>query len=118
MRHRTSYHTRHTYATTALMAGVPPAYISAQMGHVDSEQLHKTYAKWIAGGDAGRARAMLEAAMGGASEQSTLEVPRAIGPENEKGLFSHENSPRLFGRRDWTRNKKKGHPGGTKGKSG
>ena len=41
------------------------AYISAQMGHVDSQQLHKTDAKWIAGGDAGRARAMLEAAMSG-----------------------------------------------------
>jgi integrase len=104
VRHRTPYHTRHTYATTALMAGVPPAYISAQMGHVDSEQLHKTYAKWIHGGDAGRARAMLEAAMAGS--QSTPAVPRAVNAGNDeadKSVSPLDLSAFKNGRRDWTR---------------
>ena len=33
MRWRKACNTRHTYATVALMAGVPPAYIASQLGN-------------------------------------------------------------------------------------
>lgn len=63
IRWRRPYNTRHTFATVALMAGVPPAYIASQLGH-STEMLFKRYARWIPGSDGGGARAMLAAAMG------------------------------------------------------
>lgn len=61
VRYRTAYATRHTFATAALMAGVPPAYIAAQLGH-SVKMLLERYARWIPGGDGGGARAALAAA--------------------------------------------------------
>lgn len=52
IRHRPPYNTRHTYATTMLMAGMKPAFCAGQMGH-SVEIFLRTYAKWIPGaGDA------------------------------------------------------------------
>lgn len=65
IRHRRAYNTRHTYATTALMAGVNPAYIARQLGHASTKMLFEKYARWIDMADKGRERAILEAAMGG-----------------------------------------------------
>ena len=67
IRHRPPYTCRHTYATTALAAGVAPGYISTQMGHVNTKMLHEVYSKWIKGADKGVQRAALNAAMGGVS---------------------------------------------------
>lgn len=73
VRWRTAYATRHTYATCALMAGVPPAYIAAQLGH-GVKMLLDRYARWIPGADGGGAKAMLAAAMSG---DSSLKSPQA-----------------------------------------
>ncbi len=74
IRWRKAYNTRHTYATVALMAGVPAAYIAAQLGHSVKMLLDK-YARWIPGNDNGNARALLVAAMSDSSQ---------IRPENTK----------------------------------
>lgn len=58
------YQTRHTFATTALMAGANPAYISRQLGHKTAEMVYKVYAKWIDGADRGREKAKWEASAG------------------------------------------------------
>ncbi|MGA1808599.1 DUF3596 domain-containing protein [Sphingobium sp. WW5] len=59
IRSRDAYQTRHTYATTALMGGVNPAYISRQLGHKSAAMLFKHYSKWIDQGDFGREAAKL-----------------------------------------------------------
>lgn len=64
IRSRDAYQTRHTYATTALMAGVNPAYISRQLGHRSTAMLFKHYSKWIDGADGGREAAKLDALYG------------------------------------------------------
>lgn len=63
IRWRRAYNTRHTFATAALMAGVRPAYIAAQLGNSVKMLLDK-YARWIPSADDGSNRAMLAAAMG------------------------------------------------------
>lgn len=72
IRWRKAYNTRHTFATVALMAGIPPAYIASQLGHSVKMLLEK-YARWIPGADAGSARAMMAAAL----SNSSPEVPQA-----------------------------------------
>lgn len=62
IRERRAYCTRHTYAATALMAGVNPAYIARQMGHKNARMLFHVYAKWIDGADGGRERDRLSQA--------------------------------------------------------
>jgi integrase len=54
IRARHAYQTRHTYATTALMAGVNPTYISRQLGHANAKMPFTVYAKWIDSADRGR----------------------------------------------------------------
>ncbi|WP_413061352.1 tyrosine-type recombinase/integrase [Sphingomonas carotinifaciens] len=61
IRSRDAYQTRHTYATTALMAGVNPAYIARQLGHKNPTMLFKHYGKWIDGADGGAEAAKLNA---------------------------------------------------------
>lgn len=63
VRYRTAYATRHTFATAALMGGVPPAYIASQLGH-SVKMLLDRYARWIPGGDGGGARAAMMVALG------------------------------------------------------
>lgn len=62
IRGRRCYATRHTYATAALLANVPPGYIASQMGHVDPRITMEKYARWIPGADGGNARRLLEEA--------------------------------------------------------
>jgi integrase len=68
IRHRRAYNTRHTYATSALMGGVNPAYISRQMGHRSAKMLFSTYAKWIDAADRGRELGKLDAAQNAAAD--------------------------------------------------
>ena len=65
IRHRRAYNTRHTYATTALMRGVNPAYIARQLGHANTKMLFETYSRWIDGADKGVERRAMEEAMSG-----------------------------------------------------
>lgn len=64
IRGRDAYNTRHTFATTALMAGINPSYIASQLGHTTTAMLFQRYAKWIPGADDGRAAAQLNGAFG------------------------------------------------------
>ncbi|EQB03964.1 conjugal transfer protein TraH [Sphingobium baderi] len=66
IRSRDAYQTRHTYATTALMGGVNPAYISRQLGHRSAAMLFRHYSKWIDHGDFGREAAKLNQIYGDA----------------------------------------------------
>lgn len=67
IRSRDAYQTRHTYATTALMGGVNPAYISRQLGHRSAAMLFRHYSKWIDHGDFGREAAKLNQIYGDAA---------------------------------------------------
>ena len=60
IRTRRAYATRHTYCTTALMAGVKPAYVAAQAGH-SVRVLLDVYFRWIPGADGGSERQKLSA---------------------------------------------------------
>lgn len=48
IRGRRAYATRHTCATAALMAGVNPAFMAAQLGH-SQRMFLDTYSRWISG---------------------------------------------------------------------
>lgn len=79
---RGAYHTRHTFATIALMGGANPAYVAPQMGHTNTKTFFENYAKWIQGADRGAARRMMEQAMarpdtGGSHENCTFGVGKA-----------------------------------------
>jgi len=51
---RDPYQTRHTFATTMLMAEANPMWVSRQMGHKNMQMLLTVYAKWIAMADKSR----------------------------------------------------------------
>ena len=92
----------HTFRTTALMAGVNPAYIAAQAGH-DIKMLLEVYARLIPGGDDGTERERLRLAMAGnsspiLSQTSAATNEKARKPSTDAGLRAVD-----FGRRDWTR---------------
>ena len=95
IRWRKAYNTRHTYATVALMAGVPPAYIAMQLGHSVQMLLDK-YVRWIPANDQGNARLMLTNAMRGQNSSPVLPQRTQI---RRKALINRSE----FGRRDWTR---------------
>ena len=104
IRWRRAYNCRHTYATVALMAGVAPGYVAAQLGH-STKMLHEKYARWIPGNDGGTARAMLMAAM--AKSQNSCQILAKERPPQEakspKSLKDLGLLPTKSGRRDWTR---------------
>jgi integrase len=60
IRHRRAYNTRHTYATTLLMAGMTPAFCARQMGH-SVQVFLDVYTKWIPGTGDSAEMAKLEA---------------------------------------------------------
>lgn len=62
IRKRRPYATRHTFATTALMADLNPNYVARQLGHTNAKMLFEKYAKWIDGADGGLQKRKLEAA--------------------------------------------------------
>ncbi|MRT11063.1 DUF3596 domain-containing protein [Enterobacteriaceae bacterium RIT711] len=47
VRHRTPYHSRHTYACWLLSAGANPSFIASQMGHENAQMVYTVYSKWI-----------------------------------------------------------------------
>lgn len=92
IRRRRVYQTRHPFATTALMAGVNPSYISRQLGHKSPETVFKVYAKWIDGADRGREKAKLEASVGKAeparAPSISPEFPQRVRGTSKKAPFS------------------------------
>lgn len=64
VRARQARHTRHTFATLALMSGANPMWVARQLGHANTLMLYKHYSKWIEKADQGRERAKLDAMMG------------------------------------------------------
>ncbi len=95
IRWRKAYNTRHTYATMALMVGVPPAYIAAQLGHSIQMLLDK-YVRWTPANDKGNARLMLAQAMKGPNCSPEF-PPQPRTPRRTALRLGN------FGRRDWTR---------------
>ncbi len=83
IRWRKAYQTRHTYATVALMAGVPPAYIASQLGN-SVKMLLDRYARWIPGGDQGNAKALLVAEMAGDADGIRPNGRCSATPEKQK----------------------------------
>jgi integrase len=61
VRYRNQYQTRHTYASTLLMAGELPQWVANQMGHTDWTFTARTYSRWIPDNapDAGRKAAAM-----------------------------------------------------------
>lgn len=97
IRSRRAYATRHTFCTSALMAGVNPAYIAAQAGH-SLKMLLEVYAKWIPGGDGGSERDRLRAALAG---NSSPILPQTLAPRNDEAPPSEGKTRPNIGRRDW-----------------
>ena len=52
LRHRKAYQSRHTFACWLLSAGANPNYVAAQMGHSDSQMVHRVYGAWMTENDA------------------------------------------------------------------
>lgn len=61
IRDRDARQTRHTFATSCLMAGCNPAWVARQMGHANPAMFFKVYSKWIDRADSGRERGKLSA---------------------------------------------------------
>ena len=95
IRWRKAYNTRHTYATVALMAGVPPAYIAMQLGHSVKMLLDK-YALWMPANDQGSARQLLANAMSGNNSSLVL-------PQRTQLRSNSLAQLRVYGRHDWIR---------------
>ena len=100
IRWRKPYNTRHTYATVALMAAVPPAYIAAQLGHSVKMLLDK-YARWMPANDHGTARQMLAAAM--RRENRNFRDSSPEFPQESRTRLNRLKVRGNSGRRDWTR---------------
>jgi integrase len=76
LRHRDCYQTRHTFATTALMGNVNPAYISKQLGHTTMAMLFATYGRWLDGADGGAEAKKLNAALTAPPPELSTNCPR------------------------------------------
>lgn len=60
LRERVFYQTRHTFATINLMAGANPMWVASQLGHADTQMLHRVYSKWIQGADKSKERSKMD----------------------------------------------------------
>jgi integrase len=65
IRHRDAYQTRHTYATTLMMGGLNPKWISRQLGHASLQMLFEVYGAWLEDADGGAQAAKADAVMRG-----------------------------------------------------
>lgn len=83
IRYRSPYETRHTYATTMLMAGVRPAFGARQLGH-SIEQFLRTYSKWLDGDHNAVEMAKIEAALDGSGENAGENSPQRSTPQRKR----------------------------------
>lgn len=107
LRQRRAYCTRHTYATVALMGGVKPGYVAAQMGHSSTRMFFETYARWINDADKSVNRQAMELAH--ASDSAHVR-PADLVPVSNPLIHKAET-----GRRGWTRTNQ---PGDCRGEEG
>jgi len=84
IRSRDAYHTRHTYATLALMAGSNPAYIARQLGHATTAMVFQKYSGWIDGGDNGHEARKLNAVFE-RSKSEFFHISSTGGPRPKQG---------------------------------
>ncbi|WP_445287661.1 Arm DNA-binding domain-containing protein [Variovorax atrisoli] len=66
VRARDARQTRHTFATTCLMAGITPGWVAVQLGH-SPEMFFRVYSRWIVGADAGAEKRKLDGHLYGAT---------------------------------------------------
>lgn len=66
VRSRDARQTRHTFATTCLMAGITPGWVATQLGH-SPEMFFRVYSRWIVGADAGAEKRKLDGHLYGAT---------------------------------------------------
>jgi integrase len=74
IRYRGPYHTRHTYATAAIMDGIPAAWVAKQIGN-SPIMIQKHYTKWIEQVDNSRQRERLDRVFGGRSASADQFLP-------------------------------------------
>lgn len=72
IRYRSAKQTRHTYATLCLRAGMNPAYVARQMGHVNAKMFFEVYAKWIDGAANDLEKMKMDALLGGGSARQSV----------------------------------------------
>ncbi|VTU37177.1 tyrosine-type recombinase/integrase [Variovorax sp. PBL-E5] len=81
LRQRDARQTRHTYATTCLMAGIAPGWVARQLGHAP-EMFFRVYSRWIEGADKGAERRKLDAFLGAAQTAETGTKTGTAGPNS------------------------------------
>ena len=77
------------------MAGVPPTYIAAQLGHASAKMLFEKYVRWIGGGDCGAARDRMVQAFGGASMLRPAAAPPAAANSPAAGINAGGSAAKL-----------------------
>lgn len=92
IRLRDAYQCRHTYATSALMAGVNPAYIARQLGHTNTGMLFKRYARWIDGADNGKEAAKVAAIYNSSNDETGHELATRRSRARKFSLKSMDKS--------------------------
>jgi integrase len=95
IRHRGSYHTRHTFATIVIMVGCNATWVAKQMGN-SPRVIYKHYARWIDAADKSNEIRRLNAALKRANFSPA--VPNFSPTEEED--YTNQG---VIGRRDWTR---------------
>lgn len=75
VRARDARQTRHTFATTCLMAGITPGWVAVQLGH-SPEMFFRVYSRWIVGADAGAEKRKLDGHLYGATVSKPESPPR------------------------------------------
>ncbi|RYF76825.1 MAG: DUF3596 domain-containing protein [Comamonadaceae bacterium] len=70
LRYREARQTRHTFATTCLLAGITPGWVAQQLGHAP-EMFFRVYSRWIEGADKGAERRKLDAFLSGPAPVET-----------------------------------------------
>lgn len=60
LRDRVFYQTRHTFATINLMGGADQMWVATQLGHTDTQMLHRVYSTWIPGADKNKERSKMD----------------------------------------------------------
>ncbi|MGO4608385.1 DUF3596 domain-containing protein [Variovorax sp. 2RAF20] len=73
LRQRDARQTRHTFATTGLMAGIAPGWLATQLGHAP-EMFFRVYSRWIVGADKGAEKRKLDAHL----SASTVPPPSSL----------------------------------------
>ncbi|CAN7477737.1 tyrosine-type recombinase/integrase [Variovorax paradoxus] len=85
VRTRDARQTRHTFATTCLMAGIAPGWVARQLGHAP-EMFFRVYSRWIEGADKGAEKRKLDAYLDAATslDEPTKKTGTKTGTKRPK----------------------------------